>query len=74
MATQFKEIYDIFFDKITDDMYIELTEYDTKKDCQSILISAIPLFEFPKKSLAYVKTDVDPETFEDKSFFEGDGF
>ena len=53
MATQFKEIYDIFFDKITDDMYIELTEYDTKKDCQSILISAIPLFEFPKKSLAY---------------------
>ena len=72
MATQFKEIYDIFFDKITDDMYIELTEYDTKKDCQSILISAIPLFEFPKKSLAYVKTDVDPETFEDKSFFEAD--
>lgn len=72
MATRFTEIYDIFFDKITDDMYIELTEYDTKKDCQSILISAIPLFEFPKKSLSYEKIEVNPETFEDDSFFNTD--
>ena len=72
MATLFKEVYDIFFDKITDDMYIELTEYDTKKDCQSILINAIPLFEFPKKSLSYEKTEVDPQTFEDNSFFNAD--
>lgn len=69
MTTLFKEIYDIFFDKITDDMYVELTEYDTKKDCQSILINAIPLFEFPKKSLAYVRNDVDSESFEDSSYF-----
>ena len=72
MATLFNEVYDIFFDKITDDMYIELTEYDTKKDCQSILINAIPLFEFPKKSLSYVKIEVDPQTFEDNSFFNAD--
>lgn len=72
MATLFNEVYDIFFDKITDDMYIELTEYDTKKDCQSILINAIPLFEFPKKSLSYVKMEVDPQTFEDNSFFNAD--
>ena len=44
MTTLFQDIYDIFFGKITDDMYLELTEYDTKKDCQSILINAIPLF------------------------------
>lgn len=69
MTTLFNEIYDIFFDKITDDMYVELTEYDTKKDCQSILINAIPLFEFPKKSLAYVKNEVDSSTFEDSSYF-----
>lgn len=69
MTTRFQEIYDMFFEKITDDMYVELTEYDTKKDCQSILISAIPLFEFPKKSLSYVKIEVNPETFEDTSYF-----
>lgn len=70
MTTLFQDIYDIFFGKITDDMYLELTEYDTKKDCQSILINAIPLFEFPKKSLAYKKNEVNEETFEDSSFFE----
>lgn len=70
MTTLFQDIYDIFFEKITDDMYLELTEYDTKKDCQSILISAIPLFEFPKKSLSYKRIEVNEETFEDSSFFE----
>lgn len=70
MTTLFQDIYDIFFGKITDDMYLELTEYDTKKDCQSILINAIPLFEFPKKPLAYKKNEVNEETFEDSSFFE----
>ena len=69
MTTLFQDIYDIFFDKITDDMYVELTEYDTKKDCQSILINAIPLFEFPKKSLTYVKYEIDSASFQDNSYF-----
>ena len=61
MATKFNEVYDRFFDSITDDMYIEFTKEDTEKDCQSLLISAIPKFEFPKKSLEYNEV----EFFED---------
>lgn len=49
--TLFSEIYECFFGKITDDMYIELTRQDTYRDCQSILINAIPFFEFPRFSL-----------------------
>ena len=56
MATKFNEVYDRFFDSITDDMYIEFTKEDTEKDCQSLLIGAIPKFEFPKKSLVYDET------------------
>lgn len=46
--TTFKEIYDRFFGKITDDMYMEWTEEDTQKDVKNILIDAIPGFEFPR--------------------------
>ena len=45
--TTFEEIYDRFFGKITDDMYVEWTKEDTKKDVKNILIDAIPGFEFP---------------------------
>ena len=57
MATKFNEVYDRFFDSITDDMYVEFTKEDTEKDCQSLLIGAIPKFEFPKKSLTYNEQD-----------------
>lgn len=70
MATFFTEVYDRFFDKITDDMYIELTEQDTRKDCQSLLINAIPKFEFPKKSLTYQKGNLSLEPLEDSSQFD----
>ena len=69
MATLFSQVYDRFFDKITDDMYVELTEQDTKKDCQSLLINAIPKFEFPKKSLTYQKEDFSLDPFNDESLF-----
>ena len=69
MATLFTEVYDRFFDKITDDMYVELTEQDTKKDCQNLLINAIPKFEFPKKVLTYHKEDFSLEPFKDDSKF-----
>ena len=72
MGTAFSTVYDHFFDKITDDMYLEWTELDTKKDCQNILIAAIPGFEFPKKSLKYEKTEYNLENFEDKSYFIAD--
>lgn len=46
--TTFEEIYNRFFGKITDDMYVEWTKEDTEKDVKNILIDAIPSFEFPR--------------------------
>lgn len=46
--TSFQEIYDRFLGKITDDMYMEWTEQDTKNDLFNILMDAIPGFEFPR--------------------------
>ena len=70
--TQFSEVYSRFFDSITDNMYIEWTEQDTKKDVQNILIASIPGFEFPKISLNYEKMDYDLENFCDDSYFYED--
>ena len=53
MGTKFTEIYDRFFGKITDDMYMELTPSDTLKDLRSLILDAIPGFEFPRKVLSY---------------------
>lgn len=47
MATSFSTIYDRFFGKITDDMYMEWSKEDTERDVQNILVDAIPGFEFP---------------------------
>lgn len=51
MATSFVKVYNAFLDKITDDLYIELTPEDTRKDLQRLLINGIPEFEFPRKVL-----------------------
>lgn len=59
--TLFEEIYDRFFGKITEDMYLEWDETDTKKDLKNILIDAIPGFEFPRFPL--YDYDADTETF-----------
>lgn len=53
MATLFTAVYDRFFGKITDDMYLEYTVQDTLRDLRSLLIDAIPGFEFPRKVLSY---------------------
>lgn len=49
-TTPFYLIYDNFLSKITDDLYAsaEWTREETEKDCQYLLISAIPNFEFPR--------------------------
>ncbi len=51
MGTKFSVIYNRFLEKITDDMYMELTPQDTIRDLQHLLIDAIPGFEFPRKNL-----------------------
>lgn len=49
--TPFKEVYNLFLSKITDDMYIELTEEETNSMLAELLISAIPHFEFPRVNI-----------------------
>ena len=51
MATLFATVYNRFLNKITDDMYLELTPEDTIKDLQNLIIDAIPGFEFPRQDL-----------------------
>ena len=46
--TSFDTIIDAFLSKITDDMYLELTEEDTIRDAKQYLLDAIPYFEFPR--------------------------
>jgi hypothetical protein len=46
--TPFSKVYDDFLSKVTDDMYMELTELDTFRLLEDLLVSAIPKFEFPR--------------------------
>lgn len=50
-TTSFASVYDSFLSKITDDMYLELSELDTFRMLQQLLLSAIQKFEFPRKNL-----------------------
>ncbi len=47
-TTSFITIYDSFFARVTDDMYLEFTEEDTLEMLQDILLNALPRFEFPR--------------------------
>jgi len=57
--TSFSAVYNRFLEKITDDMYIELTPQDTLKDLRNLLIDAIPGFEFPRHDLYDYEIKVD---------------
>ena len=46
--TLFTKVYDAFFRKITEDMYMELTKEDTENMVQELLLSALSWFEFPR--------------------------
>ena len=58
MRTKFADVYDRFFGKITDDMYVEVTQEDTIRDLQSLIVDAIPGFEFPRKVLSDYVIDI----------------
>ena len=63
--TRLSEVYDVFFSKVTDDLYMELTYEDTVKMVKELLDSALPWFEFPRQSLSYSKHQfeyIDKET------------
>jgi hypothetical protein len=57
-GTPFSLIYDVFLGKITDDMYLELTEIETYRLLSSFLFSALHKFSFPRVDLTdYVAAD-----------------
>lgn len=51
MNTDFSVVYDSFLSKITDDMYLQLSEIDTYRMLEELLLSAIEKFEFPRINL-----------------------
>ena len=51
MNTKFETIYNRFFSKVTDDMYMELDKNQTESMVEELHISAIPWFEFPRVDL-----------------------
>lgn len=67
MGTYFSEVYDIFLSSITDDMYLELTELDTFRMLEELLLNAIPYFEFPRIDL----TKYEIIQFEDERTYTG---
>lgn len=66
-VTPFSKIYDSFLSKITDDMYMELTELDTFHLLEELLISAIPKFEFPRVDI----NDYETTFIEDEDTYNG---
>lgn len=66
-TTPFSIVYDSFLSKVTDDMYMELTELDTFRILQELLFSALPKFEFPRKDL----TNYEESYIEDEGIYNG---
>ena len=50
-ATNFSLVYDSFLSKITDDMYLQLTQLDTFRMLEELLLSSIQKFQFPRVDL-----------------------
>lgn len=55
--TPFTSVYDAFFRLITDDMYMEISEEETREDCKGLLLASIPLFEFPEEVIDITDDD-----------------
>lgn len=49
--TTFTSIYEVFYSKITDDMYMELSKEETEALCLELLESSLHWFEFPRFNL-----------------------
>ena len=66
-VTPFSKVYDSFLSKITEDMYMELTELDTFRLLEELLLAAVQKFEFPRVDL----TDYNINTLEDIIEYQG---
>lgn len=49
--TLLTDIYNVFFSKVTDDMYLELTQAETESMAFNLFTNALPHFEFPRVDL-----------------------
>jgi hypothetical protein len=65
--TPFSKVYDSFLSKITDDMYMELTELETFRMLQELLVSSIHWFEFPRVNI----NDYDENEIVDEETYSG---
>lgn len=65
--TPFSKVYDSFLSKVTDDMYMELTELETFRMLQELLISSIHWFEFPRVNI----NDYDENEIVDEETYSG---
>lgn len=57
--TTFRDIYNVFYSKITDDMYMELSEEDTAPLLFDLLNGALPWFEFPRVDVYDFSTEIE---------------
>ncbi len=74
-TTSFSLVYDSFLSKITDDMYLELTELDTFRMLEQLLLSAIEKFEFPRIDLTdYTLLEISNNEEDDAIKYEGGYF
>ena len=74
-TTSFSLVYDSFLSKITDDMYLELTELDTFRMLEQLLLSAIEKFEFPRIDLTdYTLLEINNNEEDDIIKYEGGYF
>lgn len=65
--TSFSKVYDSFLSKVTDDMYMELTELETFRMLQELLVSSIHWFEFPRVNI----NDYDENEIVDEETYSG---
>lgn len=66
-TTPFSMIYDSFLSKVTDDMFMELSELDTYRMLRELLNTAMHKFEFPRFDI----TDYEDEYVEDEGTYCG---
>lgn len=66
-TTSFITIYDSFWARVTDDMFLEFTEEDTLVMLQDILLNALPRFEFPRFDIF----DYELGTWQDLGTYQG---
>lgn len=51
MVTEFTKVYNYFYSKVTDDMYMELDADQTEGLLEELLLNALPWFEFPRVAI-----------------------